>query len=518
MENLTDVSLYQTETLSRLDEFRSSCLHRKSSLYLMWLCAALLLVIFSFFPVRGMQMSSLGPLLAVYYLILTVHVIYRLNTGGKRSNFLAPDIIFLGFYTLFHLGYVTLYALGLIEYAEQIIWFPTSMAKSMFIINLGLVGFLFGYELAGPKQDVIEYEPVKIPTWYWSAISFFIIAAGLLLHIMCLFMIGIDIIMAYGYVVIANIARYSSARLEILFWAANTMGVVGTIIYTVTSSLRHGKLFHSKTVLTLVIIFAAMFLLEGDRGVFIRMTMAAILIRHYFIKKIPMAFFVGFLVAAFALMTAVGVVRAVVLSPSKMVEEYKRVREAGKVDWRSPFIETGSSFRVVSIITNDVPQKEPYWKGQSFISATIRIVPFLDGITQRLRLRGPPSYGSSPAQWITYTYAGREATGMGFSVCTEGYLNFGYPGALLELLMIGFFVRWIVIKFSQHPSAAWAIIMLGFLGASFTLIRNNTLSFTSSCTQIFILAGLLSLFCRNELPMIDREVSDSNLLTTAGLA
>lgn len=497
MEKWTTASSYQGEVLSRLDEFRNDSLRKKSFVYTLWLVTALVLVISSFFLVRNMQTVSLPPLLMIYYVILTAHIIFRLRTGGK-ANILAPDIILVSFYTMFHMGYVTLFAFGLIEYSDKIIWSEESIPKAMLVINLGLVGFLLGYEMMSPRQNNIEYEAARVPTWYWFNAGIFLLAAGLAGHIACLFMIGIPIIMQYGYVVIANVARYSSAGLERMLWASNLTGIMGTIVCVTFSSLRHGKIFHSKLALTLTIVFALFFLLEGDRGYFVQMVMPIIIIRHYFVKKIPLSFFVIMMLFALTLMAGIGIVRNIVFDPSKMVKEYEYSRAAGIIDWRNPFIETGGSFKIPSLITSQVPANEPYWKGQSYISAAIRIIPFLDGVTRNLGLRGPPSYGASPAGWITYTIAGTEASGFGFSICAEGYLNFGYPGAFLELVVLGFWVRWLTVRFSRRPSAAWAIIMLGCLGASFMVTRNELQDMTSFCMQVFVLAGLLSMFCKNE--------------------
>lgn len=497
MENWIAASSGQAGVLSRLDEFRNDSLRKKSSVYTLWLVTALVLVISSFFLVRNMQTASLLLLLMIYYVILTAHIIFRLQTGGK-ANILAPDIIFVGFYTMFHLGYITLFTFGLIEYSDKIIWSDESIPKAMFVINLGLVGFLLGYELMSPRQNNIEYEAARVPTWYWSGAGIFLLAAGLAGHITCLFMIGIPIIMQYGYIVIANVARYSTTGLEMMFWASTLTGIMGTIVYVTFSSLRYGKIFHSKLALTLAIVFAMLFLLEGDRGFFVQMVMPIIIIRHYFVKKIPLSFFVIMMFCVLTLMTGIGIARNVVFDPSKMFKEYEYNRAAGTVDWRNPFIETGGSFKIPSIITSEVPASMPYWKGQSYISAAIRIIPFLDGVTRNMGLRGPPSYGASPATWITYMISGPEASGLGFSICTEGYLNFGYPGAFLELVVLGFWMRWLTVRFSRQPSAAWAIIMLGCLGASFMVTRNELQNMTSFCMQIFVLAGLLSMFCKNE--------------------
>lgn len=499
MENWTVDSSYPNGVISQLDAFRGDNLRKNSILYSVWLGIAFLFAIVTFFTVQNMQMRALPLSLFMYFIILTAHILFRLRLG--KANILAPDIIYVGFYTLFHLGYITLYALNLIEYSDEIIRSQESMPRSMFIINLGLLGFIFGYELLIPARYRNVYNTIKTPTQMWLVLGTTLLAIGLAVHIACLFVIGIPTIMREGYVVIANVARYTSSRaLEMVFWASTMIGIMGAIVTAVSSALRYRKLFHSKVAMTLTATFSVIFLLEGDRGYFVQMCMPLLLMRHYFIKKISIKVLIIIVLGLLIVMSGISAVRTVVFDPSKMLEEFKYQRSTGVVDWKSPFVETGGTFKIPSLITSDVPEYAPYWNGQSYFNAMIRMVPFLDGITLRMGLRNfPPSYGSSPAQWITYRYAGFEGAGLGFSVCAEGYLNFGYAGAFLELAACGLFLRFLTVKFSRQPSPAWAIIMLGCLGASITTIRGDLQSsLTPFCTQIFVLSGILTLICRNE--------------------
>lgn len=183
-----------------------------------------------------------------------------------------------------------------------------------------------------------------------------------------------------------------------------------------------------------------------------------------------------------------------------MLEEYKYQKTARQLGWYSPFVEMGRSYAVVAIITNDVPNQEPYWKGASWRNAAFHIVPFLQGFTYRL---GLSTWG--PSEWLTTTYFGTESAGTGFTVAAEGYLNFGLLGAFIELMLFGLFIRWLTVKFSKNPSAVWAFIMLGCLGPSIMVVRNHVNLVTNKYAQVVVLALLINLFLGNE-PTAEAEL------------
>lgn len=473
--------------------FLEDSLHRVSVTYIVWLLVALCISFMVYYLSRGLELAALRPAQFVYYTVLLGHIIYRFKNGGLR-NAMAPDIIFIMFYTLFHLGYVTLYSLNILPFAPNIFYYTASAPRAMFVINLGLIGFLVGYELLGSRGGrQMQPGDVIIPKNSWCTLGIVLMTIAIVMHIAGLFFLGATLLSRYGYGAIQNAPRYIS------YWPALALGksrhlmALGLAIYLISSSLRYGTLFHSKLALGLTIAFFSIVILEGERGSILTFGMPILMVRHYFIKPIRIRYLAILLIAALTLFSALAVVRTIVFKPAKMWQEYKYKKTALQLGWYSPFVEMGRSFVVVGITTNDVPSQEPYWKGASWGNAAVHIVPFLQGFTYRL---GLTSWG--PSEWITTTYFGHEAAGRAFTVAAEGYLNFGLPGAFIQLMLFGLFIRWLTVKFSKKPSAMWAFIMLGCLGPSIMVIRGHVNLVTNRCAQVIVLALLLNLFLRNE--------------------
>lgn len=505
MDNIETLQSRQFSGL-RFMEFSQDSFRKISLLYLAWLAVGLLMVLGAYFPWRSSPLSSIRPAILVYYIIASVHVIFRFKAGG-RANVLAPDILFLFFYTMFHLGYVTLFSLGLIEYSNFVFFYESVIPQSLLVVNLGLVGFLFGYELLGAKGgEPIVQQPVKIPTRYWGIFGIAVMIIALAMHLIPLSMMDPNLLLRYGYAAIQDARRYIPHTVAMFLSQSSRVMLFGLVIYLVSSALRYGKLFRSKLALGLVITFAAILIMEGERGWILKLGIPILLVRHYFIKRIRIRYLAVFFVATLILFAGMAVVRTIVFQPAKMLQEYKYQKGAGVIDWRSPFLEMGGSFNVTTRTCHDVPLVEPYWKGKSYLSAALHTIPFLEGFFYRMGLM--VSYEYQPAMWVTYKYHGVEGSGLGFTLPTEGYLNFGYPGAFFELMLFGLFIRWITKKFCRKPSAAWAFIMFGFLAAIIGVIRSQIGVITGLCFQILIVAGLLSWFLRSE-PALGTEYSEA---------
>jgi len=485
--------------------FLEDSLHRVSVAYIVWLLVALCISFMVYYLSLGLELAALRPAQLVYYTVLLGHIIYRFKNGGLR-NAMAPDIIFIMFYTLFHLGYVTLYSLNIVPFAPDIFYYTASAPRAMLVINLGLIGFLVGYELLGFRSGG-QAQPgdVIIPQNSWCTLGIVLMMIAIAMHIAGLFFLGATLISRYGYGAIQNASKYISYWPALLLGKSGHLMTIGLVVYLISSSLRYGKLFHSKLALGLTIAFFSIVILEGERGSILTFGMPILMVRHYFIKPIRIRYLAILLVAVLSLFSALVLVRTIVFKPAKMWQEYKYKKTALQLGWYSSLVEMGGSFLVVSITTNDVPSPEPYWKGASWGNAAIHIVPFLQGFTYRL---GLTPWG--PSNWITTTYFGREAAGRAFTLAAEGYLNFGLPGAFIQLMLFGLFIRWLTVKFSKKPSAKWAFIMFGCLGPSIAIIRGHVNLVTNRCAQVIVLALLLNLFLGNE-PTEDAELEEAGM-------
>lgn len=477
----------------RMDDFCRDSLRKRSWVYMAWLILALALsgMVYTFY--QDSPSTSMIPLQIVYYLILGVHLIFRFKAGG-RANILAPDVVFIFFYTCFHLGYVTLYSLNIMPYSDDVFFYARSIPKALFIINLGLISFLLGYEIISRKTGMpIQSKLTTIPRFSWCALGIILMTASILMHFLGLATLGLHNIQRYGYAAISGAYRYSSYFTVLMLAKSTMLMVLGLVIYLISSSLRYRKLFKSKIALTLVIMYIVIVILEGERGTVLKLCLPMFMIRHYFIKRIRIRYLLIFFIIGIFIFVGLGVVRKTVFKPLKMWDEYKYQEEAGMTSWYNAFAEMGQSFLVVVITCNDVPNIEPYWKGASWGSAAIHMVPFLQGIAMR---RGLIRW--EPSEWVTTTYYGPERAGRGFTVAAEGYLNFGYVGTFIELLFLGLFIRWLTVRFSSNPSAMWALIMFGCLGPLIMVIRNHLNLLTQPCVIVIGVAILANTFLGQE--------------------
>ena len=474
--------------------FCQDAIRRASGAYIVWLLIALLVVIFVYaVPQYSTPEAVIPPALVVYYLICAVHILFRLK-GNIRQNILAPDILYILLYTTFHLGYVTLYSFGLLPYDTEVFYFESSIPKAMLVINLGLVGFLFGYEILSINN--LRFPPenrVLVPSAGWCTFGILMMITALFMHFGTLAVVGPNVFAQYGYSAVANINKYTTYGWALLWQTSYRVMTFGIVIYTVSSGIRYGKLFASKTALVLFITFLITSILEGDRGSAMLFSMPVLLVKHYFISPIRIRNIAIIFVIVMFIFTAMAVVRTIVYKPAEMIQEYQQQQKSGNVTWYSPFMEMGRSFGVVDITTGAVPSEEPYWKGASWRDAVFHAIPFFQGFAVRQGWAR-----QTPSEWITLTYFGPERAGRGFTIAGEGYLNFGFVGAFVQLALCGIFVRWLTKKFSRRPSAMWGIIMLGCLGQSLMIIRSHFNQAFHIYVQIIFIALVLNLILGNE--------------------
>lgn len=473
-------------------DFYNDSLRKPSFFYLLSLLLCMLISSVIYMTTKGAVGISLKIQVLFYYFVIFIHLVYRFKKSGSLI-FLTPDILIIVLYTLFHLGYINFYILGLVPYSEKVFFYDSSITKAVFVVVLGLIAFLFGYECVLRVKIASNYGFREVPTQMWEFCGIIIMLFAILMHFAGLFFLGLDNILAYGYAAIQNAERYIPYWQNICLSKSTHMMTFGLLVYLIGSVLRYGVLFRSKIALALLVFFSCIVILEGDRGPLLKFFIPPILFYHYLIKRIKIRNLLLFLILILFLFGVMSAVRSMALRPTKMLEEFKHKRESQTIEWYSPFVEMGSSFMVVNITTNDVPRYEPYWRGASWRDSIFHIIPFLQGF---LLEKGVSKW--APSNWITYTYFGREAAGRGFTVVAEGYLNFGYIGVFLELFMYGFFIRWLTVKFATKRNATWAMIMFGCIGVSVFLVRGHLNNVTNVCAQIFVIAFILKLILKNE--------------------
>lgn len=492
MDNCQTIEFTQEEE-SSLSLFCNDSLRKISGLYICWLFFSLCISSLIYFFTKNSGAEAILPSIFIYYFIFFMHLIFRLKKGFWM-NILSPEILILILYTLFHLGFVTLYGTGLFPIDNDVFYYENSIPKALFAINIGLIGFIFGFEIAGGRGFNSLGTNVKIPSVKWCFFGICCMTLALIMHVGVISYLSLGFFQAHGYAAIQDIEKYTgSAFLASIFQHALHLMILGLVVYTVSSALRYGKIFKSKIAMVLTITYITLIIFEGDRGPIVQLGIPLLLVRHYFVKFIKIRYIIVLFVGLLFLFAAISVVRTIALDPSKMLQEYKYQKSAGNVTWMNPFIEMGSSFVVVDITVHEVPDSVPYWKGASWRDAIYHIIPFFQGFALRQGWTA-----ETPSDWVTFNYFGLDASGRAFTVAAEGYLNFGYAGVFFELMITGAYIRWLTKKFSKNISAMWGIVMLVSMAGVVMLIRNHFGIVINILVQIIIITGLLNILLGNE--------------------
>ena len=465
-------------------------LNKISFSYLLFLLIMFLVFLMAYLLRDDNSDTGARPAIFLNLFFVLIVFIRRLRRGVYLV--LAPDIAFMTLYTMFHLGYLFFWAIGWVPYEDTILYTSNKICAGMFIVNLALLGFLAGYELAGPfNYTQGGSKGMELPGMGWCYMGGTLMITGVLMHTTVIAIMGVAVFQEQGYTVAARM-REHAGMLSVLWDNSFRVVLMGTVAYCMYSALRTGKLFASKFMSFWPYLFLVLALLEGDRGPVLMLGAPILLIRHYFVKIIKTRWLVIIILIMIVLFTIVGAGRSTALNPVKMVKNYLHQKEAGQTVWYSPFMEMGGTYKTVNMTAYLVPEYENFWHGRSWLQATIHAVPYLEGTLLR---KFGILYAQAPGKWVTETIYWQDASGLGYSVAAEGYLNFGYFGAFLQCFGIAYGMRKMLMLFAKKPSPVTAFILLGLMGLLLRLPRGSMSEIAPYIAQILLVALFMKFFC-----------------------
>jgi oligosaccharide repeat unit polymerase len=129
----------------------------------------------------------------------------------------------------------------------------------------------------------------------------------------------------------------------------------------------------------------------------------------------------------------------------------------------SQILNQGSVLFVDTWVLGHVPSTEPYQHGATYLHALVNLIP---GHSQ-----------PALSQWLVDRYAPGSASGYGFSLTGEAYLNFGPVGIPVLFALLTCAHRWVTNRIDRAPVYAYGSIlftvawMYGFRGESQSLLK-----------------------------------------------
>jgi hypothetical protein len=488
------ISDYGDAPLLQVHEFGDVYASRYRTVYL---CAVFTGIAISFVLYKlsaGLNWEYSTKVALVFGLFICIaHILWRVRSGPR--NYLAPDVFYILFYAAFHFSYLALWLFGIVDAGDRagqrVFPAPEQYYLVMFIVNLGLLSFLFGYELAAPKEKIDVSGKIRtLPTATWTLAGIAIMLLALIIHLGFIFGVGIRTWLTEGYKVYIYMERYSSYhrlwRMQFLIFS------LGFGIYITSVALRHKRLFKGKFGITLFLIYLCLIIFEGGRTQMVTLGMILLLVRHFIIKRIKLKSLIIIAICAMMMFSAIKIVRNVAaFDITKMIEIIKHARETEQTHWYDSLVEMGGSISTVNLMTMLVPGREPFWHGRSYAQSVVHIIPYLSG-KMWIYL------GVSPSLWLTYTHFGPESSGTGFSIAAEGYLNFGLPGVFIHMAIIGIVLRRIYTRFATMTSPGNTLLFIVAYGLFMITVRNHVNLLISPLTKIIIVAWLLKSLCGEE--------------------
>jgi len=467
---------------------------RYRKVYLCWLAFALVLTLIVYRGTAGLgweRAIRIGTFFGIS--LFFVHFFYV--SSCRPVNYLAPDLLFTAAYTIFHFGYLVVWCFGVVPDVRKIFYAPSLYYRVLLIVNLGMVGFLMGYELPTGRRRFAEHFGVKkVPSPAWRIVGVVLMVLALIIHFWFIFKVGVRTFLEEGYRVSSWMQDYVAD--DRLWRLQPRIFMVGFSIYIVSVALEYKRLFYGKLGVSLFVLYLVLLFLEGGRTQLVTVGVVFILVRHYLIKPIKLKWLIACAIFSLFIFTALGAVRNITsFDAARMAQEYQHLRKAGEIHWYDPLVEMGGTVGTVNMTTSLVPSEESYWYGSSYISSIVHIIPYMQGLLGRYLSPGP-------SIWLTHTLFGTRAPGTGFSISGEGYLNFGFPGAFLQMVVIGLLMRYIYIGFSSRLSPARCLVFIASLGIFVVSVRNHTNLILAPLANIIVVAWLLKSLCG------EREVLD----------
>ena len=457
----------------------------------------LFFLLFEMLIVSGFYMASAGfgwasatrISIVLNIFICLCHFGYHLL--NKPVNYLSPDLLYLVAYFIFHMGYTVLWLFGIIPEVHSIFISKSLWPKTMYLVNLGIIGFLFGYVLAaGNRAKRPDIQPKKVPAPMWALIGLSFMIFSLAIHFTYILVVGPETFLTRGYDVFAHMEKYASYT--ILWVLMPQIFLIGFSVYIISVAIAHGTLLKAKFGMVLFGLHIFLLITEGARTPLVVTTLVLVLVYHYLIKPIKLRWLVLGGVLAMFLFGIIGIVRmAAAFDVSKLGTEYKYAQQTGQTRWYNTLVEAGGSVRTVNMIVDITPDEVPYWYGRSYVVSILHLVPYLQGILYKVNYRWARTAGDV----LVGIFASREDAGLGFSMVAEGYLNFGIPGAFLHMMFLGIWIRRLYLKFASFLTPSRAILFFASMGIFIMAIRNTTNTVFAPILHVLAMAWLLKRVC-----------------------
>lgn len=450
----------------------------------------------------------LTPVSIVFFLLSTWMLWSWKQARGSMFNMYG---LFIWATIPFHGGYAALRVLGFEEQIYMLSAFgPAEMLATTTFIILGMAGMHLGALAAiGLRQYTTPItEPIQQDG---STRSIYLVGGALLLISLGPTLLqlkdSLQTVLASGYVGLFQNRSDPSSAGGALFVILRAF-FLPSIMFVVTAS-QHRKLGQIAAAGAIAFNTFA-FMVLGFRAYAMLPVLAFVWIWHHRVRRLPikaimLTGFLAFLLLAPAIRYTRELSGNERMSLATLVEAYTS-KENPMI---SLVAELGSSMFTVSYTMEYVPEARSYDWGAGYLRAVLNAVPIADM---------PYAYDQydSHDAWISWTAKPEWAVrgwGFGYSYIAEAYLNFGWWGGPLILLLIGFLLVRFQLWAEGSCDPAKLSILAAFMPMLFFFSRGETMSLVRPLVWYILFPYLAILILRHvyqRIGVVDRVGAEAS--------
>lgn len=382
-------------------------------------------------------------------LSIIIYLINAIKETKLSQNYFRPSILFLISFFIVSFQVPLDYLVGNISPMElsEVLIKSNLLSKCVSISLLGISSFFMGYYFLSRFEYKKKYSIIK---YNYSKISNTILVLGsYVMFVLFLKNVGLEYLSG-NYAGSVNWGK--GAGIYNRFFEAFIYAAFIYKLYSNDAIMTSRKLISvfdyfrlmGFPLILVIVIYMTISIIVGDRGPVITFTL--LISAGYVMKykvKINLIYFIGLIFLFSSIFFIVGKIRNtdVVPSLSKSLE-YLKFESKPSI---SPYTtELAGSIFPLSIAIDIVPKSENYKYGLFMSNQVMMTFPGLFGIYFTLLGydKNIDDYLFDSAKFLTRMYLGNEATwGIGSNCIADLYLDFGFLGVMVGMLIFGLFVK-----------------------------------------------------------------------------
>lgn len=408
----------------------------------------LFLLVIVLFLIKPKSRTGTLDIPLIYFVISAISLFIHFKLR-RSNNWFSLDIVFLLGFLIVHYQWPIMIKLSNIEpdVFQRSTSYLSYIAYGTWISTLGLVSWILGFHVLNKSKEnqnnivrqKISYKKLLLFT-YFAFIMFIMFA-------------GSDYLRGNAYRGISGTATASGIGryFQVIFLISVIL--VSFIVHFNMEGIKNGRiklLNINKYVLFLLLGSILLFLLIGDRGGAVQITIANLIFIGVFARPIKIKEVIAISLAGMIVLTVIGLGRGKNESGNIFITGLKRFEVSSAYDFT---IELANSARTLYSAISYVDYR-PLFYGQLWVGDITSIFPLGKNIF--LSVTDLESYQIDSAEYLTYQAFGKNhRSGEGTSLIADIYLNFGYFGVFLFMSLLGLFVKKMLNEMFLNKSLIW---------------------------------------------------------------